>query len=185
MLTNGVLRHVGWRHPISLSAALRFCLLSEMMRLAETGSWPDLVEQCRHLALAGWGFAGDIPQWDGILRCFSQDPSLPDAMRDLGVEYREISRNSSIADLRQRAPKTSSIARLEISAARVSRHFEAFAVSIARHLLSVKLVDSVSMADLFVTLAWGYPGKSPVPSELALAMGRARIEQWIGRDTSV
>ena len=185
MLTNGVLRHVGWRHPISLSAALRFCLLSEMMRLAETGSWPDLVEQCKHLALAGWGFAGDIPQWDGILRCFSQDPSLPDAMRDLGVEYREISKNSSIADLRQRAPKTSSISRLEISAARVSRHFEAYAVSIARHLLSAKLVDSVSMADLFVTLAWGYPGKSPVPSELALAMGWARIEQWIGRDTSL
>ena len=112
MLTNGVLRRSRWPHSVSLTVALRFCLLGEMIRLANTGKWPDLVDQCKLLAAAGWGFAADIPQWDGLIRSFAQDPALPEAVRVLGGRGEEISRHSSIADLRLRAPKSSSISRL-------------------------------------------------------------------------
>ena len=52
----------------------------------------------------------------------------------------------------------------------------------AGHLVSTNAAESVAMADLFVTLAWGYPGKSPVPSELALELGEARVAQWLDRE---
>lgn len=182
MLTNGVLRRQTWQHQISLAVCLRFCLLSEMLKLSETGEWPDLIDQCKQLAAAGWGFAGDIPQWDNLLRNFGQDSNLKMALQDLQVLSTEFPKNTSMVELRQRAPKTSSVRRLEISAARLSRHFEAFAVQTAERLLQSNFVESAAMADLFVTLAWGYPGKSPVPSELALAVGPARINFWAGTD---
>jgi hypothetical protein len=89
---------------------------------------------------------------------------------------------SSIAELRQRAPKTGQVSRFEISAARLSRHFEAFAVQVGERILYLGIVEGTSMADLYVTLAWGYPGKSLVPSELVGAMGDGRIAHWLGRD---
>ncbi len=182
MLTNGVLRRDRWPHAISLSVALRFCLLGEMIRLANSGKWPDLIDQCKLLAGAGWGFAADVPQWDGLIRGFAQDPALPEAVGVLGGKIDEISRQSSIADLRLRAPKSSNISRLEISAARLSRHFEAYSVAVVGHLVNSNAVESDAMADLFVTLAWGYPGKSPVPSELGIELGEGRIAQWLDRE---
>jgi hypothetical protein len=81
-----------------------------------------------------------------------------------------------------RAPKTSNISRLEVSAARLSRHFEAYSVVVGAQLVKSKAVESEAMADLFVTLAWGYPGKSPVPSELALEIGEGRVAQWLDKE---
>jgi hypothetical protein len=152
-----------------------------MIRLANTGKWPDLVDQCKLLASAGWGFAADVPQWDGLIRGFAQDPNLPEALRVLGGQLDEISRQSSIADLRMRAPNSSNISRLEISAARLSRHFEAYSVEVVAHLVKSYAVESEAMADLFVTLSWGYPGKSPVPSELAVELGEGRVAQWLDK----
>ncbi len=182
ILTNGVLRQQGWKHPIPLSVALRFALLAEMVVLSETGAWPDVVEQCKLLANAGWGFAGDVPQWDSLLRHFGKSPSVEAALKDLGLHDSQSLKVSSIAELRQRAPKTGQVSRFEISAARLSRHFEAFAVQVGERILSLGIVEGTSMADLYVTLAWGYPGKSLVPSELVGAMGDGRIAHWLGRD---
>lgn len=184
ILTNGVLRQDTWKHPIPLSVVLRFLLLMEMVALSETGAWPDVTDQCKLLAGAGWGFAGDVPQWDNLIRHFSKDPSLESALKDLGFKAEQSLKMSSIAELRQRAPKTGQVSRLEISSARLSRHFEAFAVKVGERILSLGLVDGTAMADLYVTLAWGYPGKSLVPSELGGAMGDARITHWLGRDLS-
>jgi hypothetical protein len=182
MLTNGVLRQVSWAHSVPLAVALRFVLLMEMVALSETGAYPDVVEQCKLLASAGWGFAGDVPQWDGLLRNFMKLDVLAAAVNDLGVKSFDGQKMSSMAELRQRSPKSAQVSRLEISSARLSRHFEAFAVKVGERLLSAGLVDATTMADLYVTLAWGYPGKSLVPSELAGAMGDGRIAQWLGRD---
>jgi hypothetical protein len=182
MLTNGVLRNISWPNSVPLSAVLRFALLVEMVTLAESGAWPDVVEQCKLLATAGWGFAGDVPQWDGLLRNFGKHEALAVALKNLGGKAFESQEMSSIAELRQRAPKNAHVGRLDISAARLSRHYEAFAVKIGERLISSGLVDTTAMADLYVTLAWGYPGKSLVPSELAGAMGDGRINQWLGRD---
>jgi hypothetical protein len=180
MLTNGVLRYRSWTHSIPLTVALRFVLLFEMISLSETGCWPDLVDQCKLLASAGWGFAGDVPQWDALLRHFGAAKGLDQAVGDLGVLLPQSVRLSSMAELRHRAPKSGPVSRLEISAARLSRHFEAFAVNVAANLEDAGWVDGVAMSDLYVTLAWGYPGKSLVPSELADAVGRARIKHWLG-----
>ena len=53
-------------------------------------------------------------------------------------------------------------------------------MQLGERLITAGLVDGISMADLYVTLGWGYPGKSLVPSELAGAMGDGRIAQWLG-----
>jgi enoyl-CoA hydratase/carnithine racemase len=182
MLTNGILRQYHWSHKISLSVTLRFCLLNEMMQLALSGQWPDLYEQCKLLATAGWGFGADEAQWNALIRGFSQDVALSEAVKEIGGKMEVIPKNATITELRQRLPKTSGVARLEVSGARLSRHYEAFAVKIARNLVATRAVESVAMADLFVTLAWGYPGKSPVPSELAVEVGDGRVSQWLDRD---
>ncbi len=182
MLTNGILRHHSWPHKISLSVTIRFCLLNEMMLLSQTGQWPDLYDQCKLLATAGWGFAADETQWNALLRGFAQDLALSDAMRELGCTKDEFPKSATISDLRRRVTKSGGVARLELSAARLSRHFEAFAVQISKKLLTSGAVESVAMADLFVTLAWGYPGKSPVPSELAIELGAGRVAQWLNRE---
>ena len=183
MLTNGVLLQHRWPHKISLSVVVRFCLLSEMMALGKSGKWPDIYEQVKLLLAAGWGFAASESQWNALLRGFAQDSALPDAMRALDFAGFECAKNATITELRQLGGAVSGgVARLEISAARLSRHFEAFSVKISRKLVASGAVASVSMADLFVTLAWGYPGKSPVPSELAIEMGSGRVAQWLDGD---
>ena len=183
MLTNGVLLQHRWPHKISLSVVVRFCLLSEMMALGKSGKWPDIYEQVKLLLAAGWGFAASESQWNALLRGFAQDSALPDAMKALDFAVFECAKNATITELRQLGGAVSGgVARLEISAARLSRHFEAFSVKISKKLVASGAVASVSMADLFVTLAWGYPGKSPVPSELAIEMGSGRVAQWLDGD---
>ena len=178
ILSNGILKPAEWKHQISLAAVLRFCLLIEMLELAQSGKWPDITEQCKLLATAGWGFASDAPRWDGLLRNFAHHRSLEQALNDLGCHSSIPLKNASIAELRARAPITSHVSRFDVSAARLSRHFEALAVEMCERLLQAKVVDSVAMADLFITLAWGYPGAVPVPSELGTSMGPARIAYW-------
>lgn len=183
MLTNGVLLQQRWPHKISLSVVVRFCLLSEMMALGKSGKWPDLYEQCKLLSTAGWGFGADESQWNALLRGFAQDSALAGAMKAFDFDVIEFPKNATITELRQLGGAVSGgVARLEISAARLSRHFEAFSVKISKKLVASGAVASVSMADLFVTLAWGYPGKSPVPSELVIEMGSGRVAQWLGGD---
>lgn len=179
ILSNGVLHCQNWPHQVSMAVALRFLLLGEMMGLAQTGLWPDLVEQCKLLAASGWGFASDVPRWDGLIRSFASHPDLAKAMSLLGGKIDWLAKNTSMAELRVRVPKASHVARLEVSAARLSRHFEAFAVKTVESLSKIGAVESVSVADLFVTLAWGYPGASPVPSELGVDLGSDRISDYL------
>ena len=178
VLSNGVLRCAAWRHQLPLAAALRFCMLIEMLELAQTGKWPDILEQCKLLAAAGWSFASDAPRWDGLLRNFGSHRSLEQALSDLGCNSNISLKNTSIADLRSRAPITSHVSRFDVSAARLSRHFEALAVEMCERLVKSGVVASVAMADLFITLAWGYPGAVLVPSELGASVGPARIAYW-------
>ena len=184
ILSNGLLKPVQWPHQISLAVVLRFCLLIEMVELAQTGKWPDIVEQCKLLATAGWGFASDVPRWDGLLRNFADHRSLEQALTDLGSPGGVPLKNASIAELRTRAPTTSHVSRFDVSAARLSRHFEALAVEMCERLVQANIVDSVAMADLFITLAWGHPGTVPVPSELGASVGPARIAYWRRGDMS-
>jgi hypothetical protein len=155
-----------------------------MVELAQTGKWPDIVEQCKLLATAGWGFASDVPRWDGLLRNFADHRSLEQALTDLGSPGGVPLKNASIAELRTRAPTTSHVSRFDVSAARLSRHFEALAVEMCERLVQANIVDSVAMADLFITLAWGHPGTVPVPSELGASVGPARIAYWRRGDMS-
>jgi hypothetical protein len=52
----------------------------------------------------------------------------------------------------------------------------------SQRLVALNVVESVAMADLFVTLSWGYPGAVPVPSELGENIGAARLSYWLKND---
>jgi len=182
ILANGVLRAQNWHHKISLSVALRFCFLREMLELAHTGAWPDVIEQCKLLAAAGWGFSSDVPRWDGLLRGYAGHEYLSAALSHLGFANDVPLKNVTMAELRSRTPIKSHISRFDVSAARLSRHFEAWAVEMSQRLVALNVVESVAMADLFVTLSWGYPGAVPVPSELGENIGAARLSYWLKND---
>ncbi len=180
MLSNGLVCKKSWTLPIPLAVALRYVLLAEMMRLAETGRWPDLVEQCKLLAAAGWGFASDIPQWDAFLRGYGHmDSAWRETANIFDLKSSNVLTGVSIAELRVKAVKSGNIERLDISAARLSRHYEALATSVADRLLGMGIVETSVMADLFVTLSWGYPGAAPLPSVLADQLGPNRVAQWL------
>jgi hypothetical protein len=183
MLSNGMVSKKSWTIGLPLAVALRFVLLWEMMRLADTGRWPDLLEQCKLLASAGWGFASDIPQWDALLRAYGHlEAALKEAAEIFDPKTSIALSGVSMAELRLRAVKSGNIERLEMSAARLSRHYEAFATSIAERLVTSGIVDSAVMSDLFVSLSWGYPGASPLPSVLASQLGPSRVAQWLDED---
>jgi hypothetical protein len=179
MLSNGAVRKDNWAVSIPVAAALRFVLLSEMIRLADSGRWPDLVEQCKLLAAAGWGFASDVPQWDALLRWYAKAEPLTKVADIFGRDdFGDLS-GASMAELRVRTTKPGNVARLEISGARLSRHYEAFATTVVDLLLAAGIVETAAMADLFVSLAWGCPGASPLPSVLSAALGPSRVAQWL------
>lgn len=182
ILANGVLRAQNWQHKIALSVALRFCFLREMLELAQTGTWPDVIEQCKLLAAAGWGFSSDVPRWDGLLRGYAGHEYLAAALSHLGFANDVPLKNVTMAELRSRTPINSHISRFDVSAARLSRHFEAWAVEMSQRLVALNVVESVAMADLFITLSWGYPGAVPVPSELGENIGAARLSYWLKND---
>jgi enoyl-CoA hydratase/carnithine racemase len=182
ILSSGLLRSSKWPYNISLAVTLRFFLLNEMQKLAQTGDWPDIVEQCKLLQTAGWGFASDMPRWDGLLRNFGDHKSLRDALINLGSELSYQLRRTSIAELRSLSPITGHVTRFDVSAARLSRHFEALAVELCERLIELQAVDSRAMADLFVTLAWGYPKSAPLPSELGSRKGSGRINYWLSSE---
>jgi len=182
ILSNGVLKQKNLVKGIPLAVTLRFCLLHEMLELVQTGQWPDVVEQCKLLASAGWGFASDIPRWDGLLRSFAGHVGLSEGLGAFGFTTDLVLKSKSMAELRLQTPITSNVSRFDISAARLSRHFEAFAVRMMEKLVELQAVDSTAMADLFITLAWGYPGAVLVPSELGANTGAGRIDCWLNND---
>jgi hypothetical protein len=153
-----------------------------MLELAHTGAWPDVIEQCKLLAAAGWGFSSDVPRWDGLLRGYAGHEYLSAALSHLGFANDVPLKNVTMAELRSRTPIKSHISRFDVSAARLSRHFEAWAVEMSQRLVALNVVESVAMADLFVTLSWGYPGAVPVPSELGENIGAARLSYWLKND---
>jgi hypothetical protein len=179
MISNGALITPASAEGLPVGVIARFLLLNEMCRIAATGAWPDVVEQCKLLAASGWGFASDIPQWDALLRGFGKHPALSRFAEASGIDFTAMVNASGISEIRAQTLRGASVARLEVSGARLSRHYEAFAIEVSRRLISSDLLSDPTAADLIVTLAWGYPGASPLPSDLMAQLGPSRVAEWL------
>jgi hypothetical protein len=64
------------------------------------------------------------------------------------------------------------------SSAAITRQLEALSSQIAQWLFSNGYVESPEHADLFVTLAWGYPSLLPLPHSLDEKLGPGRLQHW-------
>jgi hypothetical protein len=179
IISNGTLSLPASPVQIPLGALVRFVLLAEMIRLADLGTWPDLIEQCKLLSTIGWGFASDAPQWDALLRGYGKLPQLPEYLSHFSVKNTDWLQWSSVSEIRSKTLKNSSVARLEVSAARLSRYYEAFSIKVSNHLVEKKMIQNQTASDLLVTLAWGYPGAAPLPMDLNQQIGSIRADEWL------
>lgn len=172
-------------HLLPLTTSLRLLLLEFLVRFGErVPRCTSLLALLKLLGDSGWGFAADQFQWENLLK--HSKPTQEVVERFSGI-WQETDSTWKILKLQSvlhlnfdRGGKTAHVGdTLDIrSGAAVTRYIGAFAHRVVGWLVEQNFVDSRDEADLFVSLAWGYPGSIPLPSTLAFEIGRARLERW-------
>jgi hypothetical protein len=168
LLANGLLeRHWGSATNGPLTVALRQIFLECLSRFCQHHANGDLNRTIATLRDAGWGFLGDQYFIEMFLQNYSSiSPDALSISKHLplsldGTWYLEDVRN--LNDLRSRC-KTYSQRTAELwSSQRMSRHFLYIGQIVSKILVTHGFCLDSDDADLFVSLALGYPGHSLLP----------------------
>lgn len=169
---------------LPLTTALRFLLLEFLIRFGErVARCNSLVSLLKLLGESGWGFAADQFQWENLLKRAKPTRELTDQF--LGIwpesshEWKILSLSSVLSLTFERSESKSSRYLFDIrSGAAVTRYISVFANTVVAWLVAQNIVENRDEADLFVSLAWGYPGAIPLPSTLDRELGKVRLDRW-------
>lgn len=167
-----------------LSVALRYLLLEYLLRLGERmGRYEALTDLLKTVASGGWGFAADPYQWSNLLKHYPPMRVLMDRFSTLfssdTANWRVLTLND-IQQARLNHKHTTAGEELDIrSGAMITRLLAALGTQVSDWLVKQRLVASADEADLFVSLAWGYPGNLPLPSMLVREAGMERVHSWL------
>ena len=192
LMANGVLAPV---HPmmvagqcIPLTTGLRFLLLEFLVRFGgRVAQCNSLTSLLKMLGESGWGFAADQFQWENLLKCVRPTEELIKQFsgvwgeNSVSHEWKILNLTSVLSITYERSKIESASPNLfDIrSGASVTRYISVFANAVVSWLVAQNIVENRDEADLFVSLAWGYPGAVPLPSTLDRELGKVRLGRWL------
>lgn len=192
LMANGLLASVkpivvdGKTFP--LTTCLRFVLLEFLVRFgSRIPRCGSLTALFKLLGESGWGFAADQFQWENLLKQNRPTYELMEQFKGIwgadhhGQQEWKIINLSSVLNLTfDRSQGSDGAGGFDIrSGASVTRYISVFSHSVVSWLVAQNVVENRDEADLFVSLAWGYPGAIPLPSTLDRELGKVRLGRWL------
>lgn len=196
LMANGVLSPVNSMivkdKYFPLTTALRFLLLEFLVRFGErVARCNSLTALLKMLGTSGWGFAADQFQWENLLKYATPTDELVKQFSGVwgnaeeSHEWKILGLTSVLTITYERSKDETASAKLfDIrSGASVTRYISVFAHAVVSWLVAQNIVENRDEADLFVSLAWGYPGAIPLPSTLDRELGKVRLNRWLKQAT--
>lgn len=194
LMANGVLIPVNsmvvMDKYIPLTTGLRFLLLEFLVRFGERVTrCNSLAALLKMLGVSGWGFAADQFQWENLLKHARPTEELVRHFEGVWGDSEKahewkILNLTSVLTLTYERSKIETVSEESFdirSGATVTRYISVFANAVVSWLVAQNLVENRDEADLFVSLAWGYPGAIPLPSTLDRELGKVRLDRWLKR----
>ena len=183
LIANGILTSK-WAKDVPLAVVLRQLLLEQLCRMiASKNNQLSMLGLLKLLAASGWGFASDVYQWDHLLKHFPVSTEILENFSELWGGSSNIIWLSvglkSISGKEFEGIIQTSLANNETpfrAGAAFTQQLGVYAQMAAKLLVTKGMVASRDEADLFVTLAWGFPSMLPLPSSLVLEIGETRLK---------